>query len=64
MNILEHYIEKIHSEELVTFTYEGENVTCYKVDLTYNCHGCIKRVTEFFLEDEWKSIKEKGYYLA
>lgn len=58
MNIIEHYIVKIHSETASTIS------DYIIVDLTYNCYGGIERKTIAFHVLEWKKAKEKGYFLA
>lgn len=65
MNILENYVETIHSET----PYEEEWTKKFddafvEVDLTSNCYGSKKRDTHVWTVSDWKSIKEKGYYMA
>ena len=58
MNLLETYIEEIHSEHerKTDFGYVVD------VDITENCHGGITRKEKTFLKDEWVDIKKKGFY--
>lgn len=59
MNLLEHYIEKIHSEKPLE-----DNPDLIEVDFTYNCHGSIERKTDIMFKEQWDIIKEKGYFMA
>lgn len=65
MNLLEQYIEVIHSEE----PYESEwtkhfpNEKFVKVDVTTNCYGNKRRKQHFFEEKRWKTFKEQGYWM-
>jgi hypothetical protein len=58
MNLLETYIEEIHSEHerKTDFGYVVD------VDITENCYGGITRKKKTFLKDEWADIKKKGFY--
>lgn len=69
MNILEHYIEAVHSVIDVTEQFEKSQgypplEQLFKVDLTYDCYGLIKRETRFFSKTEWEDAQKKGYFLA
>lgn len=69
MNLLEHHIKEIHSVDDVTNRFQERNgylpkEPFYKVDLTYNCHGQIKRETKYFFLTEWEVVKLKGYFMA
>ena len=69
MNILEHYIKEIHSAEDVTDLFEEKNgypphEQLFKVDLTYDCYGLIKREVRYFFKTEWEDAQKKGYFLA
>lgn len=60
MNLLEHYIVKVHSFEEVKCNLG----TFIEVDLTYNCYGNVERRKTSFLKEEWEEALEKGYYFA
>lgn len=65
MNLLEHYIEEIHSEQ--EFKYEILNddfVALVEADVTINCYGVVERVKTTMAKDKWLKAKELGYYLA
>lgn len=63
MNLLEHYIEEIHSVEEVE-RQEWMNGPYVKVDITIDCYGSIERKTTYYPLSYWESIKEKGYYMG
>ena len=65
MNLLEHYIEEVHFVTDVTnkLAYPTSE-PLYAVDLTYDCHGQIKRETRYFFQTEWEVAKLKGYFMA
>lgn len=58
MNLLEHYIIEIHSEQ------ELLAVGMVKVDLTYDCYGTIRRGVKLFGKREWEEAKKEGVFLA
>lgn len=60
MNLLEHYIKEILSEEQVQMY--GKNWA--KVRLIVNCYGVVEETTQLFLYEDWQKIKEQGYYMA
>lgn len=69
MNLLEHYIVKIHSVEDVTKDYEKRigvkpNEPVYMVDLTYDCYGKIKREAYIFCKSKFEQVKKRGYFMA
>lgn len=69
MNLLEHYIEKIHSETDITddFTRKAgypPKERMFTVEMDINCYGVKERVKKVFFESELKSAKADGYYLA
>lgn len=59
MNLLEHYIIKVHSVE----DYENEQIYVL-VDLTCNCYGVVKRVFHLTTRRQWEIDKKRGFYLA
>ena len=61
MNLLEHYIEEIHSVQKI----ERKWGVVILADLTVNCYGVISRTTTTFGSvNEWERIKKQGYYMA
>lgn len=60
MNLLEQYIEEVHSEEPLKYP-DREFV---KVDVTTNCYGIKKRDTYIFNTFEWEKYKSQGYWMA
>lgn len=69
MNLLEHYIVKIHSVEDVTKEYEehtGQPASepLYKVDLTYNCYGSEQRTEQMFWKSDWNKAQLIGYFMG
>lgn len=63
MNILEHYLVKIISEERVKAT-GTEGAELIKVVAQWDCYGAVSEETDYYSPSEWKKIKEKGYYLG
>ena len=62
MNILEHYIEEIHSVKPYAADWAvGEWV---EVDITSNCYGNTKRENRVLTIKQWETAKENGYYMA
>lgn len=69
MNLLKHYIKKVHSVEDVTGEYEsvvGRKLEQHalKVDMTIDCYGIVERTTQYFLKSDWEDAKDKGFYVA
>lgn len=67
MNVLEHYIVKIISEELIEnpfYSYIIDDKMTYKVRLVTDCYGVEETTTQYFNIKQWEDIKERGYYLA
>ena len=69
MNLLEHYIQEVHSIEDVTKEYENvvnrkPEQHVLKIIMTVNCYGNVERVIKFFLKSEWEHSLEQGFYLA
>lgn len=62
MNLLEHYIVKIHKEEI--FLMEEIQKDMYLVELTHDCYGQMVRETRTFFPSEWEDAKSKGYWLG
>lgn len=61
MNLLEHYIKKIISEEKVK-SPDGD--IYYKVKAEIDCYGSVETIDKIFRIDEWEEAKEKRYYMA
>ena len=65
MNLLEHYIEEIHSEKSTIYELpHGDFITLVELDITINCYGNIERIKTTMVKDNWLKAKEKGYYLG
>lgn len=62
MNLLEHYIDKIISEDFII--NPNNNKEYYKVKMIIDCYGNKSETTKIFSVDDWKVIKQKGYYMA
>lgn len=62
MNLLEHYIEKIISEDFIINPNNDKEY--YKVKMIVDCYGSKSETTQMFSVDDWKVIKQKGYYMA
>lgn len=62
MNLLEHYIEKIISEDFIINPNNDKEY--YKVKMIVDCYGSKSETTQMFSVDDWKAIKQKGYYMA
>ena len=61
MNLLEHYIDEIYSEEKIEHEDLGKFV---KVSMKVNCYGRVSDTIELFPEVHWEVIKKQGYYMA
>lgn len=62
MNILEHYIDEIISEEKVQNPENGNEY--YRVNAIVDCYGCKEQINRLFLIDEWEKAKKQGYYMG
>lgn len=62
MNLLEHYIDKIISEDFIINPNNSKEY--YKVKMIIDCYGSKSETTQIFSVDDWKVIKQKGYYMA
>jgi hypothetical protein len=62
MNLLEHYIDKIISEDFIINPNNDKEY--YKVKMIVDCYGSKSETTQIFSVDDWKVIKQKGYYMA
>lgn len=63
MNLLEQYIDGIHSEKPYD-TQDWMNAKYIKVDITTNSYGTKTRGVHVFPIDYWMEAKEKGYYMG
>ncbi len=64
MNILEQYIEEVHSVTPVTYEWAKEGMVFVEVDVTSNCYGNRKRDIQVFEKGEWEVNKKRGYWMA
>lgn len=69
MNVVEHWIIKVHNVEDATKEYEEivsrkSEQPVFKIDITVDCYGQKRRKTEYFLKAEWDKALEQGFYLA
>lgn len=62
MNLLEHYIDKIISEDFIINPNNSKEY--YKVKMIVDCYGSKSETTKIFFVDDWKVIKQKGYYMG
>jgi len=61
MNQLENYIVEVYSEKDFEHKELGQMV---QVSLKTDCYGRENVTTEWFKPDEWKQVKEQGYFMA
>ena len=59
MNLLEHYIKKIHG--IKEYPRDPKYII---VDVTYDCYGVVERKEHFTTKCEWEKEKTNGYFLA
>ena len=69
MNLLEHYINKIHSVQDISDKYEKAirqkpKEPLYEVDITVDCYGVVERKREIMSKSDFKKAKKQGYFLA
>lgn len=60
MNLLEHYIEEVISEE--TVKWEGGDFVVARVKV--NCYGNVSVENHIEEKTQWEAEKKKGYYMA
>lgn len=61
MNLLKHYVTNITRE--CETNYQG--VRMYELTCDIDCYGSVKKQEHILLlEEDYKMIQEKGYYLA
>lgn len=61
MNLLEHYIKEVISEEECI---SPQGTKYVKVTMLIDCYGIKEQTTHLFLPIEWEKAKKDGYYLA
>ena len=67
MNLLEHYILKIHKSELIRYVINEEEdnyIDLYRLDMTVNCYGRIERIQTTMEKSRFDTARIKGYYMA
>lgn len=65
MNLLEQYIEEIHSVKPHTADWTKKfNKEFVEVEITTNCYGVTETKKRIFDTDEWEQVKFKGYFMA
>ena len=62
MNLLEHYILSIESEQIVTNPYNRQKY--YRVKAIVDCHGHYQNINRLFSIEEWEEAKKQGYFMA
>lgn len=62
MNLLEHYIDEIISEQKIQNPENGREY--YRVNAIVDCYGQKEQINRIFLIDEWEQAKAKGHYMA
>jgi hypothetical protein len=62
MNLLEHYIVEIKSEQKIQNPQNGNEY--YRVNAIVDCYGREEEINSLFLLSEWEQAKQKGYYMA
>jgi hypothetical protein len=65
MNLLEQYIEEVHSIEPYTEEWTKKfDKDFVIVDVTTNCYGSKKRDKHIWTVKEWRNISAQGYYMG
>jgi hypothetical protein len=66
MNMLEIYIEEVHSEKpyIAEWTKEFPEREFVLVEVSTNCYGSKKRETHIWSTKEWAKYQEQGYYMG
>ena len=62
MNLLEHFIVEIISEQKILNLENGREY--YRVNAIIDCYGQKEQISQLFLVNEWEQAKAKGYYMA
>lgn len=66
MNLLEQYIEEVHSVRIydALWTRKFPNTNFVEVEVTTNCYGNVTRKKHVFQAEEWEKFKKQGYWMA
>ncbi|WP_144511567.1 hypothetical protein [Bacillus sp. FJAT-22090] len=65
MNMLEQYIQEIHSVEPHTADWTKEYCESFvEVTMTTECYGVVENKKRVFGVVEWERVKAQGYYMA
>lgn len=69
MNLLEHHILHVISEEDCTDEYvkvigRTPEYPCIKVTAEVDCYGSLETQTTYWLLPEWKRVKKRGFYMG
>lgn len=62
MNLLEHFIDQIISEQKVRDPENGKEY--YRVTAVVDCYGQKEQIDQIFPIDKWEQAKADGYYMA
>lgn len=65
MNLTTHYIEEVHAVKpyKADWTHKFPAKSFVKVELTANSYGSVQKHHRIWEAEEWKAIKEQGYYV-
>ena len=61
MNLLEHYIDEVISEEE---RVSPQGTKYVEVTMLIDCYGVKEQTKHIFLPSEWEKAKKDGYYLS
>lgn len=69
MNLLEHYIKEVYSEEDITKEFEEKTgyppcEPMVRVKMKIDCYGIEEGVEHVFFITEWEETRKQGYYMA
>ena len=62
MNLLEHFIDEIISEQKIQNPEDGRKY--YRVNAIIDCYGHKEQINRLFSISEWEQAKVKGYYMS
>ena len=63
MNLLEHYILKVHSINVLQ-PPSATSPPLIEVDVTCDCWGSVSRVKHTTTRERWEAELQQGYFLA